>query len=142
MESSLQAAVSFESRLKPVLQRKATPGRQGLVAANDCDHLLGRLLRRSVARNQHGGPVRCIALLAITPASKPFDARGEVVGVGLEEVAFMLVKDDGELLRSLLNVEAKTIPMTSGRKGESIYLLELFVFKLSVSSLNLKFVGR
>ena len=57
-------------------------------------------------------PVSFIRLLAITPARKPLDARGEVFRVGLEEVAFMLVEHDGELLLSLLNIEAETIPMT------------------------------
>jgi hypothetical protein len=35
---------------------------QELKPANDCVHLPGRLLRRGVAQNQNGGPVRCNAL--------------------------------------------------------------------------------
>jgi hypothetical protein len=62
-------------------------------------------------------PVSFIRWLAINFADKTLNARSEVSRVGLEEVAFMLVEDDGELFLSLLNVEAEAIPMTSGRKG-------------------------
>ena len=68
-----------------------------------------------------------------TPASKPLDTRGEVVGVGLEKVAFMLVKDHGKLLFPLFNIEAEAIPMSSGRKRDN------FLFNADQRNGNLLF---
>jgi hypothetical protein len=66
-------------------------------------------------------PVSFILWLAITPASKPLDARGEIVGVRLKEIVFMLEVKDGVLLFALLHIETETITVAGCRERQTIY---------------------